>query len=159
VAFVIGFLRAQVTCEFLTIIESPCCNSNWVIVLKPPLKILVAYDGSAHADKALSESIDIAEKFNGSIIVLRVAWDKSDDDSRRLLRSAEERLKKSDVGYDLRIERSQYAPRRIVRVAMDEGCDLITVGSRGLGASKAWVLGSVSGRVIEDAHCPVLVVK
>lgn len=127
--------------------------------MKLLMKILVAYDGSAHADKALSEAIVLAEKFKGTITVLHVAWEKSDDDSRRLLHHAEEKLKKSNVKYKLRVEQSQYPPRRIVRIAMDEACDLIAIGSRGMGRGKTWVLGSVSSRVIEEAPCLVLVVK
>lgn len=127
--------------------------------MKKMMKILVAYDGSANADKALDEAIDLAEAFQGSIIVLHVPWEESDDESRRLLRHAEARLKKTGVRYGLRSERSQYPPRRIVRVAMDEGIDVIAIGSRGLGTAKAWVLGSVSSRVIEEAPFPVLVVK
>jgi len=123
------------------------------------MKILVAYDGSVNADNALSEAIVLAEKFKGSIIVLNVAWERSDDDSRHLFRSAEKKLKKAEVKYKLRVERSEYPPRRIIRVAMDEACDLIAIGSRGHGVSKAWLLGSVSSRVIEEAPCPVLVVK
>ena len=34
-----------------------------------------------------------------------------------------------------------------------------TVRSRGMGGGKAWMLGSVSSRVIEDSPCPILVVK
>jgi nucleotide-binding universal stress UspA family protein len=123
------------------------------------MKILVAYDGSALADKAIDEAIDLAEKFKGNIIVLYVAWDKTDDESRHLLRHAEDKLKQSKVKYKLRIERSEYPPRRIIRIAMDEACDLIAIGSRGMGGGKAWMLGSVSSRVLEDSHCPVLVVK
>lgn len=127
--------------------------------MKPLMKILVAYDGSALADKALSEAIDLATVFRGSITVLHVAWEESDDESRRILLRAEERLKKADVRYEVRTERSQYPPRRIIRIAMDEACDLIAIGSRGLGSRQAWILGSVSRRVIEEAPCPVLVVK
>ena len=123
------------------------------------MKILVAYDGSAHADNALSEAIDLAEKFKGSITVLYVAWEKPYDDSRTLLRNAEERLKKAGVEHKLRVEISNYAPRIIVRTAMDEAFDLIIIGSRGMGGGKGWILGSVSSRVIEEAPCPVLVVK
>jgi nucleotide-binding universal stress UspA family protein len=42
---------------------------------------------------------------------------------------------------------------------MDEAFDLITIGSRGMGGGKGWILGSVSSRVIEEAPCPLLVVK
>ena len=127
--------------------------------MKPLMKILVAYDGSAHANNALSDAIDLAERFKGSITVLYVAWEKSDDDSRNLLRNAEEMLKKSNVKYKLRVERSNYTPRMIVRIAMDEAFDLIAIGSRGMGGGKGWILGSVSSRVMEEAPCPVLLVK
>jgi len=127
--------------------------------LKTLMKILVAYDGSANADKALAEAIELAKKFNGTILVLHVAWEKTDNESRNLLRRAEEELKKAKVKYQLKIERSQYPPRRIIRIAMDEACDLITIGSRGLGEGRAWILGSVSSRVIEESPFPVLVVK
>ena len=127
--------------------------------MKPLIKILVAFDGSAHAEKALSEAIDLAKAFKGSIIVLHVTWEKSDDEIRHLLQLAEKRLKKTNIKYKLRVEQSQYIPRRIVRIAMDEACDIIAIGSRGLGRAKEWILGSVSNRVIEDAPCPVLVVK
>jgi nucleotide-binding universal stress UspA family protein len=42
---------------------------------------------------------------------------------------------------------------------MDDGFDIIIIGSKGMGGGKSWILGSVSRKVIEDAPCPVLVVK
>ena len=127
--------------------------------MKTMMKILVPYDGSAQADKALDEAIDLADKYKGLVTVLHVAFEEPEIESRRLLHHAEERLKKANVRHNLKIERSQYPPRRIIRIAMDEACDLITIGSRGIGGSKAWVLGSVSRKVIEDSPCPVLIVK
>ena len=78
--------------------------------MKPLMEISVAYDGSAHANNTLNEAIDLAEKFKGSFTVPYVAWEKSDDDSRNLLRNVEEKLKKSNVKYKLRVERSNYTP-------------------------------------------------
>lgn len=47
---------------------------------------------------------------------------------------------------------------QIVQYAKDEGCDLIIMGSRGLGALRG-MLGSVSSYVLREAAVPVLVVK
>jgi nucleotide-binding universal stress UspA family protein len=123
------------------------------------LKILVGYDGSAQSDKALTEAIDIVEKYKGSITLVHVNWDKGENELRRLLRPVEERLKKIKIKHTIRVEQSENPPRRIVRVAVDEKSDLIIIGNRGLGGARAWLLGSVASKVIEDSPCTVLIVK
>jgi nucleotide-binding universal stress UspA family protein len=40
-----------------------------------------------------------------------------------------------------------------------EGVDLLVVGSRGYGPLARVLLGSVSRKVVQDAPCPVLVVR
>ncbi|HEX5397154.1 MAG TPA: universal stress protein [Candidatus Limnocylindria bacterium] len=47
----------------------------------------------------------------------------------------------------------------IVRLAEGQATDLIIVGSRGLGAWSALLLGSVSTEVVDHAPCPVLVAR
>jgi nucleotide-binding universal stress UspA family protein len=47
---------------------------------------------------------------------------------------------------------------QLVRVAEQEGAELVVLGSRGQGSLKAVLLGSVSMGVIARARCPVLVV-
>lgn len=47
----------------------------------------------------------------------------------------------------------------IIHVAETEGYDLIVVGHRGLSPIKAFLLGSVSNRVVSHAPCSVLVVR
>jgi nucleotide-binding universal stress UspA family protein len=47
----------------------------------------------------------------------------------------------------------------IVRVAADEGYDVVVVGSHGSGFVKRVLLGSVSHHVLHHAPCPVLVVR
>ena len=48
--------------------------------------------------------------------------------------------------------------RTIVQFAREKGCDLIVLGSRGLGATEGYLLGSVSHKVTGLADCPVMVV-
>lgn len=47
---------------------------------------------------------------------------------------------------------------QIVSYAADHNCDLIVMGSRGLGALRG-ILGSVSSHVLREAAVPVLIVK
>lgn len=47
---------------------------------------------------------------------------------------------------------------QIVQYAADNTCDLIIMGSRGLGALRG-ILGSVSSHVLRNAAVPVLIVK
>lgn len=123
------------------------------------MKVLVAYDGSTQADNAINEAIDLVKEFSGSITILHVPWEESDEKSKAMLKKTEERLKKAGVKYELRSERNNNAPVRIISIAESEKFDLIAIGSRGIGGAKAWILGSVSAKVVAEAPCPVLVVK
>ena len=49
--------------------------------------------------------------------------------------------------------------KAIADYAATEGADVIVVGSRGLGAVRSLVLGSVSREIVDRADRPVLVVK
>lgn len=46
----------------------------------------------------------------------------------------------------------------ILKMAKDEGIDLIVMGNRGFSKIKRFFVGSVTQRVISEAPCPVLVV-
>ena len=47
----------------------------------------------------------------------------------------------------------------ILDFAVSNNADMIVMGSRGLGIVKGVLLGSVSQYIVEQARCPVLVVK
>ena len=50
-------------------------------------------------------------------------------------------------------------PEKILLIANKENVDTIVVGSRGFSASKDFLLGSVSYKVMHYAKCPVVVVR
>jgi nucleotide-binding universal stress UspA family protein len=137
--------------------------------LKDGAKILVAYDGSEFSKRALNEATDLAKKFNGSVTLLHVFWDPEvkkyegteirDQPTMQLLSEVEKGLKVSKVKYEVRSERSDDPPYIILKTAKDEGYNCIAIGSRGRGGAKAWILGSVSSRVVAESTCPVIVVK
>ncbi len=137
--------------------------------MKDGAKILVAYDGSEYSNRALSEAVDLAKKLKGSVTLLHVFWDPNvkklegteirDEPTMRLMADAEKSLKGLKVKYEMRSERSDDPPYVILKTARDEGFDCIAMGSRGRGGAKAWILGSVSSRVVAESACPVIVVK
>ena len=47
----------------------------------------------------------------------------------------------------------------ILGIAEDKGCDLIVMGSRGLGPLKGIFMGSVSSYIVSRGKYPVLIVK
>lgn len=51
------------------------------------------------------------------------------------------------------------ARTEIIRVAEEENVDLIITGTRGLGAVRRTMLGSVSDHVLHHSHVPVLIVR
>ena len=135
--------------------------------------ILVAYDGSDHSQKALDLAVKIAGCSAGKLKVLFV-FDKvptifGDDETEHfveramnkghaVLDEATAHLREADIAFNtLTVEGP--AAEAILRVAQAEGCDLIVMGSRGMGMMQGLLLGSVSYRVLHHAQIPVLIVR
>jgi nucleotide-binding universal stress UspA family protein len=134
--------------------------------------ILVAYDGSAHSRTALDTAINLAQCEHSQILVL-YAFDQvplvlGDDETARFIERAMNKgrellaqatLRLRDTGLAFTTDTVEGpAAEAILRVAAVEHCDLIVMGSRGLGMVQGLLLGSVSYRVLHHATIPVLVV-
>jgi len=140
-------------------------------------KVLVAIDGSRHADKAmktvkdllrLDPSLEVSLLFvndvPNNIFGLNAepspaSFERlSTENTKRILASAEEFFTMD--GYRVRTLCKFGSPATVIcELAKYESFDLIVVGSRGLGAVKGIFMGSVSSKVAHLAHCPVLIVK
>lgn len=144
-------------------------------------KILIAYDGSTGADGALEKAAELAKLTGAELNVLTVYRHHSileaslsmvrgsddgpqnlDDAMKAASREAAEFAKKraQELGapkVHAFIKGGQSA-RTINNFATTHGCDLIVIGSRGLGASEGYMLGSVSHKVTSITSIPVLVV-
>jgi nucleotide-binding universal stress UspA family protein len=136
-------------------------------------RILLATDGSSHAQEALVYAQELALRDEAQVIVVHAfdpvptylgeSW--GDQVIARhvslgegVTKKAAQRLEKA--GVDVITEILEGPPAdAILTVADVRECDLIVMGSRGHGALASLLLGSVSHRVLAHACAPVLVVR
>jgi nucleotide-binding universal stress UspA family protein len=135
--------------------------------------IAVGYDGSPESEAALAGAITLARSLTARlrvIEVLDVMWmgtpalmagpgyvtqpDDLEERARRHMATKVAGLP-GDVAAEPQVLMGSPEP---ALAEQSEHADLFVVGSRGYGPHRAVLLGSVSGRLVRDAACPVLVV-
>lgn len=139
-------------------------------------RILCAYDGSPHADKAVDQAADLAAKYGATLRLLYVVEpyvppldvpgvspvdfiEPHKKAAERLLKDAAERVARTaKVAAETEV-RVGSPPHEIVECAAEQTADLVVLGSRGQGALKRFLLGSVADRVTHLAAMPVLIVR
>jgi nucleotide-binding universal stress UspA family protein len=140
--------------------------------------VLVGYDGSIHSRRALEEAVAIAQADHARLTVMTVVPDRntlsavgSIGYAGAALAAAEARLEQSfahvldeaidAIPSDLPVTKLLVHGRAgpaLVERARAAGHDLVVVGSRGLGAARALVLGSVSAYVLHHLPGAALVI-
>ncbi len=135
-------------------------------------KIMVATDGSANADAAVASAADLAEKVGArEVLLIHVCpgctadidvRDANREEAEDLIKQKAKLFRESGAHVRTLVE-IDYPPESvgaaILDAAMREKPDLIVLGSRGLSGIKGMLLGSVSNKVVQNARCPVLVIK
>lgn len=142
----------------------------------PIKKMLVAVDGSKTATKALDYALSLAEKCGAEVQIVSVVqtidsvtpspqsvyasfiYDLEKSVETVLAEAVKVAKKKTNLKVSTRLLKGRPADE-IVRLAKEEGFDIIVLGSRGLGGTEELFLGSVSDRVADKSACPVLIVK
>jgi nucleotide-binding universal stress UspA family protein len=134
-------------------------------------KILVAVDSSQQSNAALAIAADLAQRYQASLCLLHAFAHVSDllgtPQYRHLLEARSvlgqqvldgaRRQVGDAVPVDTQLIEGPAAPA-ILRVAVEDRCDMIVMGSRGQGQLAGLLLGSVSSAVAQRAECPVLIV-
>ena len=143
-------------------------------------KILVAYDGSEHAKRALNAALELVDHKLAEKILITTSYIPDTDDPafdvaarmsgnmneevpetpapiEQLRKELEPTTKKYGDVVDTFVTRAK-PQDAIVTIATDNACDLIVMGRRGMSGISA-MLGSVSKAVLANSSLPVFLVK
>ena len=134
----------------------------------PLQRILVAVDGSKHSEKAVEYSVQLAKKYRLDLALLHVDDDNvirvGGPQSLNLIGTTGEYVLENASKKVLGIPFSKVLKHgnpseTIIKIAHKGKIDLIVVGSRGQGAVKRFLLGSVSDEISKNARSSVLIVR
>jgi nucleotide-binding universal stress UspA family protein len=135
-------------------------------------KVLIGYDGSEAAKKAVEFGLDLARKYAADIYVLAVASvpefggmvesealiEQSRHHCEHSLQMLKARLSGELLAITYEVDIGSPAVR-LVMYAERHGIDHIVVGHRGHTLFERWLLGSVAKQVMAYAACSVTVVR
>jgi nucleotide-binding universal stress UspA family protein len=126
----------------------------------PQKHILLAYDGSEHAQAAVNLLNDLPLAGN-QVNVLAVMPTQQIAAHENLMASLKEiQARLSAAGAQVSTELKAGNPAITINAyAAELGVDLIVMGARGLRATLGILLGGVAQQVVEYSNCPVLVVR
>lgn len=139
-----------------------------LIARGPPLvrRALLASDGSQRARIAVQVGLDVAKALDVPALLAHVVDARSYGLSKARslalakLVQAQLALRKAPENRGLKLLLAHGPPApRLRKLATENKCDLIVVGSRGLGGLRGLALGSVSDKLTHKADQSVLVVK
>lgn len=135
-------------------------------------KILVPLDGSKFSEKALKSACEIARSFGSQLLLLYVVetsptlniLDRKEyitllqKFGTKTLQKANITSSKQGISTQTLLKQGNIV-NEIQKVVKHEKCDLLIVGSKGLGSVTRFLLGSVSNKLAQSSSCSLLIVK
>lgn len=137
-------------------------------------KILIAYDGSSGADRALQAALELAHRLQAAVCALTVAdhvphyagtIDEVKEENAFAHHSAQQHLDKAlslaeEAGVPMQGEiRAGHTIRTILDYVSAGQFDLVVLGHSGQSGVWATFLGTTAERVSRSAPCTVLIVR
>jgi nucleotide-binding universal stress UspA family protein len=158
---------------YSSVAHALACFLNVYFVTMPIHRIIVAYDGSPPADRALDLATELAESFRSAVTLIHaiqipmstpeagLAWgDLLGDEERTgaaLLEEAVQRMSRRVVKVVTRVVLGAPA-EKIAEAAARPDVDLVVAGTTGKHALARVLLGSVTTRLLHICTKPLLVV-
>lgn len=142
-------------------------------------KILIPIDSSEMAEEILKYGAGLARKLDAEICVVHVVEPftkkatvlsqfKAEmvEQTNELLKAVGEeaiehaKVTLKDEGVPVSyVIKLGYPSDEIIKTVKEEGCTLIVIGCRGMNSLGKLMLGSVSSKVAQNAHVPVMIFK
>lgn len=136
------------------------------------MNILVPIDGSKYSEKALIHACEMAKNYQSRLILLYVVeksipinlLDRKEyleilrKFGNKVLTKGKEISTKRGVDSKI-IMKEGNVSSEIIKLAKKEQCNVIIVGSKGLGSAARLFLGSVSNKLANNSPCSILIVK
>ena len=141
------------------------------------LKVVIAVDGSVHAQRAIDAAVSLQAQtkgleallvnvrqwplFYGELPPLRYESIEQDQiqHQKELLEATLTAARRSGLELVSTLSEVGEPAAEIARVAEEKGVDQIVMGTHGRGAVGSLLIGSVAQRVVHLAKVPVLLVK
>ncbi|MEZ4860250.1 MAG: universal stress protein [Caldilineaceae bacterium] len=151
---------------------------------EPPLsyaiqRVLVPLDGSALAEAALNEARQVAQERGATLLLVRVveplsSWQQAllaesgydtthitqerQTEAYLYLKQIQEQLQQVGIASETHIFTGN-ATETLLQLMQEEAIDLIVMSTHGLSGYSRWVYGSVAGKVLHTATCPLLLAR
>jgi nucleotide-binding universal stress UspA family protein len=143
-------------------------------------KVLVALDGSDHAQHALQMATKLAQRCNAGLVLFhsveinafRSDYDRRVVESARevyrrigreqadaILQEAEDVARAAGLNDVTRAIGEGDPVKAMLKITRETPVDLLVVGTRGLTGLREIAMGSVAHKMTAAAPCPVLIVK
>lgn len=139
------------------------------------MKILLALDPFCHSRKAFEEAIKLAKLQGAELLIITVAETFHDKEHSYLgleggaealvplvqqkAAEAESMALREGITPKMIVEKGLTPAMGIIQQAKEEDVNLIVMGHRERQGLELFVLGSVATKVVNNAHCSVLVVR
>jgi nucleotide-binding universal stress UspA family protein len=141
-----------------------------------PWRILMAYDDSEPAKKAISLCASLPLDENAEVQVIGVmpmihmfrqdirqqlntVWQQQKHAMKEALKEAVGALQWSTPHVSSTLKQGSDVSQEILDIAQEEAMDLVVLGDKGQSAIKRFLLGSITSRIAHHAPCSVLVVR
>ena len=134
-------------------------------------RILVAYDGSPHAEHAMNVALSMAGDMKAKLFVISVIRPPEPAESAEFHAVVDEGRERYEKNYipirelakqkDIELETEVvvgHPAEQIIHMADKMQASVIVMGKRSHTILHRWMIGSNSERVLRYAHCPVMIV-